>query len=66
LTPRIRQYIIDFWTQNKKEEDALQQRAFAIYLEAASSPVDSRRKQKFQEQEGGSECDEVQAIVKQT
>lgn len=59
MTPIIRQYIADFWTEKQKEEEILQQRALAIYLEAASSPVNSvqkkmlqRREQKELEEEG--------------
>jgi hypothetical protein len=61
MTPKIRQYIAAFWTDKQKEEDALQQRALAVYLEAAASPVNAnqQRKRKHQEDQGeGNEGDQ--------
>jgi hypothetical protein len=77
MTPVIRQYILDFWREKQKEEDVLQQRALAVYLEAVSSPGNSsqsqarQRKQRKREgatndcnQDGSaSACDELQSIL---
>jgi hypothetical protein len=67
MTPIIRQYILDFWTDKQKEEDALQQRALALYLEAAASPVNAtqQRKRQQQDDQGEGNEDEQRVVSKQ-
>jgi hypothetical protein len=63
MTPVIRKYVVDFWVQKQREEEVLQQRALALYLEAASSPGHSQQrqpKQKKQEQSQQDSHEEVQ------